>query len=166
MNAVIPLACLAAASLAAACAPRAEKPRFNAARAVDAIRTGEVKWNSDWKSGDPGKVVAHYAPEAVLMVPGEAPMIGLEAIRAGAQKSMDDAAFTLTFSSDKVDVAVSGDLAVSRGTYKETATDPATKSRVDAAGTFVTVYKPQPDGSWKAIWDIATPGAPPTPVGK
>jgi uncharacterized protein (TIGR02246 family) len=165
MKTVISLTCLALALLAA-CAPRADKPRFNAARAVDAIRTGEVKWNADWKSGDPGKVVAHYAPEAVLMVPGQAPMSGLEAIRAGAQKTMDDPGFSLAFSSEKVDVSASGDLAVSRGTFKETATDPANQAHVDATGTFVTVYKPQPDGTWKAIWDIATPGAPPPPAGK
>jgi uncharacterized protein (TIGR02246 family) len=133
---------------------------------IDAIRTDEVKWNADWKSGDPGRVVAHYAPDAVLMVPGEAPMTGLEAIRAGAQKSMDDPGFSLAFSSEKVDVSKSGDQAVSRGTFKETATDPASKARVEATGTFVTVYKPQPDGSWKALWDIATPGAPAAPGGK
>jgi uncharacterized protein (TIGR02246 family) len=159
MNAGAPLACLATALLAAGCARDADKPKFNAARAIDAIRADEVKWNADWKSGDPGRVVAHYAPDAVLMVPGEAPMSGLEAIRAGAQKSMDDPGFSLVFSSEKVDVARSGDLAVSRGSFKETATDPASKARVDAAGTFVTAYKPQPDGSWKAVWDIATPGA-------
>ncbi len=165
MKPVTSLACVAVALLAA-CAPQGDKPRFNAARAVDAIRTGEVRWNADWKSGDPGKVVAHYAPEALLMVPGEAPMSGLEAIRAGTQKSMDDPGFSLTFSSEKVDVAASGDLAVSRGTFKESATDPTNQARINAAGTFVTVYKPQPDGSWKAIWDIATPGAPPPPAGK
>jgi uncharacterized protein (TIGR02246 family) len=157
MKAVTLLACLAGASLAA-CAPNAAKPPFNAARAVDAIRTGEVHWNADWKSGDPGKVVAHYAPDAQLMAPGMAPMTGLEAIRAAAQKSMDDPGFTLAFNSDKVDVSASGDMAVSRGAFTETATDPATKTAVTTRGAFVTVYKPQPDGSWKAVWDIATPG--------
>lgn len=166
MKAVASLACLAMAFLAVACARDADKPKFNAARAIDAIRADEVKWNADWKSGDPGRVVAHYAPDAVLMVPGQAPMSGLEAIRAGAQKSMDDPGFSLTFTSEKVEMARSGDLAVSRGNFKETATDPASKARVDEAGTFVTAYKPQPDGTWKAVWDLATPGAPGAAVGK
>ena len=162
MRTAIFLALLAAVSLAAACSHRAEKPVFNAARAVDAIRTGEVNWNADWKSGDAGKVAAHYAPEAVVMMPGQALVTGAEAIRAGAQKDMDDPGFSLTFNSDKVDVAASGDLAVSRGAFTLTATDPATKAAATTTGTFVTVYKPQSDGSWKAIWDIATPG----PAGK
>ncbi|HEY2179649.1 MAG TPA: nuclear transport factor 2 family protein [Caulobacteraceae bacterium] len=156
MRVLILLAGLAAL---AACAPKADKPKFNAARAVDAIRADEVRWNADWKSGDAGKVVAHYAPDAVLMESGEAPVGGIEAIRAAVQKSIDDPAFSLSFSSDKVDVAASGDLAASKGTYALTSTDSATKAQSKAAGTFVTVYKPQPDGSWKAVWDIATPGA-------
>jgi ketosteroid isomerase-like protein len=163
MKALVLLACLTALC---ACAPRTDKPRFNAAKVVDAIRADEVRWNADWKSGDAGKVVAHYAPDAVVMVPGAAPEVGIEAIRAGAQRSIDDPAFSLTFSSDKVDVAASGDLAASRGSFTEASTDPATKAQSKITGTFVTVYKPQPDGSWKALWDIATPGAAPAPAAK
>jgi uncharacterized protein (TIGR02246 family) len=156
MRVVILLAGLVAL---AACAPRADKPKFNAAGAVDAIRADEVRWNADWKSGDAGKIVAHYAPDAVVMETGEAPVSGIEAIRAAVQKTIDDPAFTLTFSSDRVNVAASGDLAASKGVFAETSTDPATKAQSKVAGTFVTVYRPQADGSWKAVWDIATPGA-------
>jgi uncharacterized protein (TIGR02246 family) len=142
------------------------KPSFNSARAVDAIRAGEVQWNLDWKSGDAGKVTAHYAPEALVMDPGAEPVKGVEAIRASVQHAMDDPGFTVSFNSDKVDVASGGDMAVSRGTFKLTATDPSTKTVQSSAGTFVTVYKSQSDGSWKAVWDIATLGPPPTPAGK
>jgi hypothetical protein len=44
--------------------------------------------------------------------------------------------------------------------FTETTTDPATKAAAKVSGTFVTVYKPQPDGTWKAVWDITAPGAP------
>ena len=154
------LPAFSAVVLLAAC--HASKPAFNAARAVDTIRTGEVQWNLDWKSGDAGKVTAHYAPEATVMDPGQAPAKGVEAIRAEVQRAMDDPGFTLSFSSYKVDVAAAGDLAVARGTFKLTATDPATKAVQPSAGTFVTVYRPRPDGSWKATWDIATLGPAPT----
>jgi ketosteroid isomerase-like protein len=155
---------LSAAVVLAAC--HDPKPAFNSARAIDAIRAGEVQWNLDWKSGDAGKVTAHYAPEALVMDPGAAPAKGAAAIRAGVQKAMDDPGFSLSFNSDKVDVAASGDLAVSRGAFKLTMTDPATKAAQSSTGTFVTVYKPQPDGSWKAIWDIATAGPAPGPASK
>lgn len=157
MRALALLACLVSL---AACGAKPDQPRFNAARVVDAIRTDEVHWNADWKSGDAGKIAAHYAPDAVVMDTGEAPTSGIEAIRADVQKTIDDPGFTLSFSSDKVDVAASGDLAASRGTFTETTTDEATKAVTKTSGTFVTVYKPQADGIWKAVWDISTPGAP------
>ena len=165
MRAFVPLACLAALTLCA-CGAKPDKPRFNSARVVDAIRTDEVHWNADWKSGDAGKIAAHYAPDAIVMDSGEATVSGIEAIRADVQKTIDDPAFALTFSSDKVDVAASGDLAASRGVFTETATDPATKAPAKVSGTFVTVYKPQADGTWKAVWDISTPGAPPARAAK
>jgi ketosteroid isomerase-like protein len=142
----------------AACAAKPPPPAVDAARVVDAIKTGEVHWNMDWKSGDAGKVTAHYAPTATVMLAGAPVMNGAAAIRAGVQQAIDDPAFSLTFASDKVDVAKSGDLAASRGAYKMTQTDPATKAASTVTGTFVTVYKPGPDGQWKAVWDITTPG--------
>jgi ketosteroid isomerase-like protein len=87
-------------------------------------------------------------------------MVGTAAIKAGLEQALSDKAFTLTFASDKVDVSAAGDMAAARGSYTETATDPKSKAVVTGKGSYVTVYKPQPDGVWKAVWDINTPGAP------
>ena len=38
-----------------------------------------------------------------------------------------------------------------------TYTDSKTKKVVNGQGTYVTVFKKQADGSWKAVADIATP---------
>lgn len=139
--------------------PPATRP-MNTAKIVDAIKIDEVHWNADWKSGSPAVITAHYAPNAVLMVPGAAPRVGSAAIQDGIGEVLEDAGHSLTFASDKIDVAASGDLAVARGTYSETSTDPTTKALVTARGAYVTVYKPGANGAWKAVWDINTPGAP------
>jgi ketosteroid isomerase-like protein len=139
--------------------PQAKTP-VDTAKIVDAIKTDEVHWNSDYKSGDAGVLAAHYAASAILMVPGSAPMVGTAAIKAGLAQAVADKAFTLTFASDKVDVSASGDLAAARGTYTQTATDPKSKAVVTDKGSYVTVYRPQPDGVWKAVWDINTPSGP------
>ena len=39
-------------------------------------------------------------------------------------------------------------------------TDPATKQAKTENGTYVTVYRKQDDGSWKAVEDAVIPGAP------
>ncbi len=157
-------ACLIALTLGAVmiagCTSRAEmKASIDTAKIVDSIKSDEVHWNADYKSGDAAKVAAHYARDAVVMSPGYAATVGTAAIKAANEQAFSDPKYGITFSSDRVDVAASGDLAVAHGAYKETTTDPKTGAAVTAAGSYVTVYKPGADGVWRAVWDINTPGA-------
>jgi ketosteroid isomerase-like protein len=61
-----------------------------------------------------------------------------------------------------VEVSRSGDLGYTRGTYMLTATDPASKKAVTEKGRFVTIFRKQADGSWKAVQDINNADAPAT----
>ncbi|HEY5070822.1 MAG TPA: DUF4440 domain-containing protein [Caulobacteraceae bacterium] len=166
MKATRVLFCASATALAFACTPvtTPQKPQVDTAKIVDAIKTDEVHWNADWAAKDVAKIVAHYAPDAVEMDPSASPAVATAGIEADTRQAVADPGYTLTFSSDKVDVAASGDLAAAHGTYKQTSTDPKTKAVVTESGSYVTVYKPRPDGVWKAVWDISTPG-PPASVG-
>jgi uncharacterized protein (TIGR02246 family) len=131
---------------------------------VKAITDNEAQWNSDWAAKDADKVLAHYADDAVMMNPGEEPMKGKDAIKSGLGGMMADKALSLTFKATNVDVAKSGDLAYTQGDYQLTMTDPKTHKPVNDHGTYVTTYRKQADGSWKAVADIATSGAPPAPA--
>ena len=68
---------------------------------------------------------------------------------------MSDPAFSVTFASDKIDTAGSGDLAYARGHFSEKYTDPKTSKVMTDSGSYITVYKKQQDGSWKAVEDFA-----------
>ena len=160
MNAISILAALAAALALTACGEvKPAKPAPDTAKIVDTLRADEVHWNADWLSGDAGKITAHYAPTAVVMMAGSPVTAGAAAIKASVQDEINDPGFALTFASDKVDVAQSGDLAVARGHFTLKHTDPASKAVVAATGSFITVYKPGADGRWKAVWDITAPDA-------
>lgn len=124
------------------------------------LRSGEQQWVADWASHDVNRIVAHYAADGTLLAPGMARMTGADQIRAGATQLLQDPNFQLRFTADKVDVAESGDLAYTRGTYSMRATDPATHQASTETGNYVTTYRRQDDGSWKAVDDIAAPGAP------
>lgn len=58
----------------------------------------------------------------------------------------------LEWEADFVDVAQSGDLGYTYGHYNFEAKD-STGNPIKATGTFHTVWKRQPDGSWKYVWD-------------
>ena len=60
-----------------------------------------------------------------------------------------------------MEVAKAGDVAYTQGSYTMTMTDPNSKQVINDHGSYVTTYRKQPDGSWKAVADIATSEVPP-----
>ena len=87
-------------------------------------------------------------------------MKGKDAIRAGTKPLLDDKNFALSFTPTMVEASKGGDLAYSHGTYAMTMTVTKTKKPVTEKGKYVTVYRKQADGSWKAILDINNADAP------
>jgi uncharacterized protein (TIGR02246 family) len=128
---------------------------------VKAVQDNEAQWNQDWAAKDQDKIMAHYADDAILIVSGSPSTSGKEAIRAALKQMVADPAVSLKFQPTKVEVAKSGDVAYTQGTYTLTLTDPQTKQLVNDHGSYVTTYRKQPDGSWKAVVDIATSEVPP-----
>lgn len=116
---------------------------------------------------DAALFAANYTTDAILMSATNPPMKGREAIKAGIGMALTDPNFKLEFAADQTEVSASGDMALTRGTYTLTATNPATNKPLHDKGSYVTAYRKQADGAWKAILDINTsevaPPAPPAP---
>jgi uncharacterized protein (TIGR02246 family) len=128
---------------------------------VAAIQANEVQWNQDWQAKDSNKIVAHYADDAVLIVPGAPAVNGKDAIGKSLAGMLADPALSLKFQAVKTDVAKSGDLAYTQGSYTLILTDPQTKQVINDHGNYVTTYRKQADGTWKAATDIASSDVPP-----
>ena len=122
---------------------------------ADQIRQIEAQWVSEYASGDTGGLVDHYAHDATLMQPGVPAVRGMDRIAAAmADAIKDGAAFSIN--TEKVEVAKSGDWAYSRGTYTLAATNRSNKLDGRHTGSYLTIYRKQEDGSWKAVEDITT----------
>ncbi len=76
-------------------------------------------------------------------------------------KFAGDPSLKMEFASDSVRVAKSGELATTRGHFSTQVTDPTTKKVKTETGSYLTVWKKQEDGAWKAVEDFVTPGVPP-----
>jgi len=129
--------------------------------AAKALRDTEAQWNQDFAAKDVDKIVAHYAEDAVLMGPGMPSSSGKDAIRKTATGMLADPALSLKFQASRVEIAKSGDIGYTQGSYTMTMTDPNSKKVVNDHGSYVTTYAKQADGSWKAVADIATSEVPP-----
>lgn len=128
---------------------------------VKAVLASEAQWNQDWLAKDSNKIMAHYADDAVLIVPGTPAVNGKDSIAKSLAGMLTDPALSLKFQAAKTDVAKSGDLAYTQGSYTLTLTDPQTKQIINDHGNYVTTYRKQADGAWKAVADIATSDVPP-----
>ena len=130
---------------------------------VQAIKDNEKQWVQDFAAKDVSKLAGHYADDGVLMISGEPATSGKADIQKRIEELVKDPALSIQFQSSMVDVASSGDLGYSRGTYTMTMTDPMTKKPITDHGSYVTDYRKQADGSWKAVADIVTSEMPMMP---
>jgi len=71
-------------------------------------------------------------------------------------------AFAQQPATDQVEVSSSADLGYSIGDYERIGKDPSGNPS-SATGSYVSIWRKQPDGRWKIVLDIGTPGSPRKP---
>ena len=162
MHKAIPVTLAALAALSVTGCTKGAEAAADAAKITDNIKAQEAQWQKDYAAKDINALAGHYADDAALAGPGDPVATNDSERRKLLQGFVTDPNLKLSFSSDRIEVAQSGDLASSRGHYSMTMTDKATNKAVDSSGTYLTVYKKQSDGSWKAVEDFITPGPAPT----
>ena len=128
---------------------------------VMAIKETEAAWVKDAATKDVDKWAQHYTDDGSVLLPDMPIMTGKEAIRGGMKPMMSDPNFAVAFGATKLEVAKSGELAYSQGIYSLTTSNPKTKAPTTEKGKYLTVYKKQADGSWKAVEDTFMADGPP-----
>jgi uncharacterized protein (TIGR02246 family) len=131
------------------------KPAVDLAKEETAIRATDAEWLATAKTRDAEKAASFWSDDATLIFPGGPPITGKKAILDYVTKSFSDPDFSITFSTDKVVVASSGDMAYETGS--DVITFRAGKKVITTKNNGVVVWKKQSDGKWKAVIDIATP---------
>lgn len=127
---------------------------------VSALKDTEAAWVKDASTKDVEKWLAYYADDASVLLADTPILTGKDAIRGELKPMMADPNFAVTFGPTKVDVAKSGDLGYTQGAYSMTVSDPKTKAPVTEKGKYLTVYRKQTDGTWKAVEDTFMSDAP------
>ncbi len=156
----IALAASALVALAGCDQAPQKAPATDAAAVEKELRGIETQWNTDYNSRNVDAVMGHYAEDAALANPGMQLAAASESRRTAITQFLADPNLKISFESDRVQVAKSGDLAYTRGHFTLQATDPATKQPRTDTGNYLTVWQKQSDGSWKAVEDFVVPGAP------
>jgi uncharacterized protein (TIGR02246 family) len=125
---------------------------------VKAIQAVEQAGQKAWTAKDLDGILAQYASDATLIVPGAPVMQGTEALRGALTGMLADPALSMQIASAVTEVSKGGDLGYQRGSYKVTMSDAKTKKPVTESGSNVSVFKKQADGTWKIVEDINVAG--------
>ena len=115
----------------------------------------ESKFAADTAKGGGAAFAAWFAPDAVTLANGKPPVVGHDAIAAGATWTPEN--YQLTWTPEGARMGTSGDMGFTWGHYEGVSKD-AEGNATKATGRYMTVWKKQPDGTWKVELDASNDG--------
>jgi uncharacterized protein (TIGR02246 family) len=128
-------------------------PLSDPAREEAAIRATDARWLAAAQSHDLEHTLSFWSDDVYMMPPGGPPIVGKEALRSYIAGAFSIPDFSISWVTDHVWVAQSGDLAYAVGTDTIRMTSPDGKPVVEH-NKAVAVWRKEPDGSWKCAVDI------------
>jgi uncharacterized protein (TIGR02246 family) len=143
---MLALVCLVSAASCAKAPP--PPPPHDAAADEAAIRAMTDPFLKAFNAGDATAASADDADDLVQMRPDGPELVGKAAIIADNEQYFAANSATQTATVDEV--AVWGDIGMSRGTWQVTATPKKGAAKPSTTrGKWIVIVKRQPDGSWK-----------------
>jgi uncharacterized protein (TIGR02246 family) len=119
-----------------------------------AIRSISMEYLGFVKNNDAVSTAALFADDGISYTESVEPSVGPAAVEEAFRKSMEkNPEFVVDWTTDRVEVAASGDLAVEYGSYKMSF--PGPEGPQEDFGKYITVYRKVND-VWKIAADMAT----------
>jgi ketosteroid isomerase-like protein len=147
---------VACAALFTACTQPPPSPPAHDAKADEAaIRAGTETFLKAYNAGDAKSATADDADDIVQMRPDGPELVGKPANVEAQEKEFAENTFVQTATVDEI--AVWGDVGMSRGTWQVTATPKTGKAKpVSTHGKWIVIHKRAANGrwmSWRHMWN-------------
>lgn len=111
----------------------------------------DQQWAAAAESGDIQTLQAFWADDAVNLFPGAPVARGKQQILELVRRNRQTPGFSLRWTPEEGEVAESGDLGYTWGSFEMTRTDPETGSPVIKRGHYTCVWSKQDDGQWQCV---------------
>lgn len=124
---------------------------------VEQERTALLEADRQWAQStkDLDLFMSFYTSDATSYPPGVPALVGPDAIRKMFTEVFSAQGFSLSWTAAKADVAASGDVGYTAGTYD------MAMGGVKDSGKYITLWRKQPEGTWKVTADIFNSNLPP-----
>ncbi len=135
---------------------------FAAGTEEKAVRDADAAWSKAALARNLDKTVSYYSDDAIVLPPNEAAITGKDNIR-NLWKGFLDSLTSISWNTTRVEVAKSGDMAVTTGAYEM-----AMKDGMKDHGKYCEVWEKK-GGTWKVATDmfssdLPAPGSSPSPA--
>ena len=111
------------------------------------------QWSDAAGTRDAEKVAAFYAPDAMVYPPNDVVAIGREKAKEAWAAMLADPSMKLSWKTSHAEVASSGEMGFTAGTYALSFKDPAGKV-VHDTGKYLCVWRKNKAGKWESIHDM------------
>ncbi len=119
------------------------------------VEQARAQWIQAAEAGDAAAVAQLYAPDAIMLVAGEEPMVGRQAIQEGFTfEGLTD----MEIGTERTELGI--ELVSTWGTYAQTYQTPDGVEQT-ITGRYLAVARRQADGSWKIVNHVSIPDAVP-----
>jgi ketosteroid isomerase-like protein len=126
------------------------------------IETHNANFGRWYASGDVDAAAEVFAEDCWQMPPHAEPLVGRAAYREFWRQAMQWGRWRFTL--ETRDVVVSGSIAVERGRYaldfQAGPTAPPDLPSFEDRGNYVVMWRLDPDGQWRAVWDAPVSSVP------
>jgi ketosteroid isomerase-like protein len=109
-------------------------------------------WAKAAATGNADSALAYWTDDAVVLEPDQPALVGKSAIRRMVVGSMKDPKFSITWEPERAVISESGDMGYLIEHNRVTFTDSSKKVRT-VYGKAVTIWKKEPNGTWKCVVD-------------
>lgn len=133
-------------------------PQQESSKVQDSIAKIRLDWAQDMHEKRLEEIAMLYAPDAVFVLSNGERITGRPAIRELCKKVM--AIFTSDLTFHSINTENSGTLAYDSGDYHETLVKLADGGILQTQGSYLMVFKRQPDGNWliaQQVWTGSEP---------
>ena len=123
-------------------------------RAADeaALRMADIEWSKAAAAKDLDRSISYTADDTVMLPPNAPVASGKEAARKAWSEMLALPGLVIGWQPTKVEVAKSGDIGYTRGTYEMTVNDAKGNPHTDR-GKYLSIWRKQANGAWKCIED-------------
>jgi ketosteroid isomerase-like protein len=116
-------------------------------------------WAQAAAAKDLEKTLSFWAEDASVIPPGQAAVVGKEAIRRYVSEGFALPGFSIRWKTSAFVVSASGDMAYGVGTNEMTVNDPQGRPMTQR-GRGITVWRKDGKAGWKCVVDIWSPEPP------